>query len=120
MVLSSAPPLVDMRLRAISWSIACFTGLMMVTTVVVLVHRKSRSFDGEFVLALFVAILPSAIFAFTRSEQRRVLLYGTAHVTLLMGLVYLYLVGAGPYGFIIAFIIYIAALATSIVAAVGS
>lgn len=75
-------------------------------------------FGGEFFLALLVAPLPSAIFALTGPEQRRVLVRCTVHVVLVVALALLYLIGTGPFGFIYALLLYFAALATSIVATV--
>ncbi len=64
------------RWRVIRLAIAGGTGLLMVTTVVVLVLRKSRGFGSEFFLTLLIALLPSAIFALAGPEQRRVLVWG--------------------------------------------
>jgi hypothetical protein len=106
------------RWRVIRLAIAGGTGLLMVTTVVILVLRKSRGFGTEFFLTLLIALLPSAIFALAGPEQRRVLVWGTVHVVLVVTLALLYLIGTGPLGFIYAFLLYFAALAASIVAAV--
>lgn len=106
------------RWRTLRWTIAGSTSLLMTTVVVILVLRKSRGFGTEFAFALFVALLPSIIFAFARPERRPILVCGTLHVILLVGLALLYLIGAGPLGFIYALIIYFAALVISIVAAV--
>ena len=109
------------RWRVIRVAIAGGTGLLMVTTVVILVLRKSRGFGGEFFLTLLIALLPSAIFALAGPEQqRRVLVWGTAHVVLVVALALLYLIGTGPFGFINALLLYFAALAASIVATVDS
>ena len=104
------------RWRVIRLAIAGGTGLLMVATVGVLVLPKSRAFGGEFFLTLLIALLPSAIFALTGPEQRRVLLWGTVNVVLVVALALLYLIGTGPFGFISAFLLYFAALAASIVA----
>lgn len=106
------------RWRAIRMAIAGGTGLLMVATVVILGLPSSRGIGGEFFLTLLIALLPSAIFALTGPEQRRVLVWGTVHVVLMVALALLDLIGTGPFGFIYAFLLYFAALAASIVATV--
>jgi hypothetical protein len=112
--------MIDMSRRTtIKLAIAGSTGLLMVAIVVIVGLRKSRvGFEGDFLLTLIIALLPSAIFAVTGPVQPRVLRWGTIHALLLGSLALLYLIGTGPYGFIYAALLSFAALVTSIVATV--
>lgn len=99
---------------AVRSAIAGTTGILMFLTVAVQASRKS--FELEAILALLIALLPSAIFALTIAERRRVLIYGTIHSVLIVGLALLYLIGLPPIGVLLALLIYSIALINSIVA----
>lgn len=88
----------------------------MTILVVVQVVRKSRGFGVEFAYTLVIALMPSLILAFARADKRTVTLFGILHVVLMVSLATLYLIGTGPLGLVYAFLIYIAALVTSIIA----
>jgi hypothetical protein len=108
------------RWTTIRLAIAGLTSLVMVATLAIVEGPEPRAgFGAKFALALIVALLPSAIFAVAGPARPRVLRWGTIHALLVAALaLFSLLAAAGTYGFIYAVLLYVAALVTSIVAAV--